>query len=149
MRESRRLACVVLSVAALVGACAPAGPPPIRTGAECAACGMPIEDLRFACTRRDPGARKSPWRVYDSIECLAREWKPGNAVRDAYAADYDQARLHRADSLWVVKGSFPSPMGGGLAAFLDRDAARAVADQTRGVVMPFDSLRSGAGGAHP
>ncbi len=129
--------------------CAPAGPPAIVTGTECAACGMPIEDLRFACTRRDIAERKPVWRAYDSIECLARDWHRGATPRDAYAADYDQARLHRADSLWVVKGSFPSPMGGGLASFLDRGAAQGIADQTHGIVMPFDSLLSGAGSARP
>lgn len=147
MADRRRTwAPTLLILATLAPGCAPAGPPAIHAGMTCAACGMTVEDLRFACTRRDVSDRRHPWHVYDSIECLAREAEPGTAIRDVHAADYDQARLHRADSLWVVKGSFPSPMGGGLAAFLDRDAARAVADQTHGLVMPFDSLLSGAAG---
>jgi nitrous oxide reductase accessory protein NosL len=145
MRDRLAAGALVLLVATLAG-CAPQGPPAIRIGMTCAACGMTVEDLRFACTRRDPATRGTGWRVYDSIECLAREWQPGLALRDVHAADYDQKHLHRADSLWVVKGSFPSPMGGGLAAFLDRDAARVVAGETHGEVMPFDSLLSRAGG---
>ena len=137
----------LLLFAAVSGGCSRAGPPPIHTGTDCAACGMPIEDLRFACTRRDAAARRIVWKVYDSIECLTRDWEPHATVRGTYAADYDQARLHRADSLWVVHGSFPSPMGGGLAAFLDRGAAEAVAAETHGVVMPLDSMLSGRRGS--
>jgi nitrous oxide reductase accessory protein NosL len=147
MREVRAWA-ALLGLAALVTAgCAPAGPPAIAKGSECIACGMAIEDLRFACARRDLAERRTTWRTYDSIECLARDWDRNATLRDAYAADYDQARLHRGDSLWVVHGSFPSPMGGGLATFLDRAAAQGVADQTRGVVMTFDSLLATAGSA--
>lgn len=147
MREVRAWSSLLLLPALLAAGCAHGGPPVIARGTECAACGMPIEDLRFASARRDLAQRSTRWRVYDSIECLARDWDRNATLRDAYAADYDQARLHRGDSLWVVHGSFPSPMGGGLATFLDRGAAQGVADQTRGVVMTLDSLlATGAGG---
>jgi len=150
MRDSRcRAIAIVLLAAAMMAGCAPAGPPTIVTGTECARCRMPIEDLRFACARRDPTAHRTAWRVYDSIECLAGDWDRRAALRDVHAADYDQARLHRGDSLWVVRGSFPSPMGGGLAAFLDRAAAQGVADQTRGVVMTLDSLLATSGETRP
>ena len=149
MRDPRSPIGAVVLAAALVASCAPAGPPVIAAGTECATCGMPIDDRRFACARRDPAARRKAWRVYDSIECLARDGKIGATPHDVYASDYDQARLHRGDSLWVVHGSFPSPMGGGLAAFLDRGAARAVADQTRGVVTTLDSLLATGGELRP
>jgi len=150
MRDPRfRTGAVVMLAAALMAGCAPAGPPTIATGTDCVTCGMPIGDLRFACARRDVAARRKAWRVYDSIECLARDWQRSATPRDVYAADYDQARLHRGDSLWVVHGSFPSPMGGGLAAFLDPAAAKAVADQTRGVVMTLDSLLATSGEPRP
>ena len=140
---------ILLLAAAMTAGCAPAGPPTIATGTECSRCGMPIEDLRFACARRDPAARRMAWRMYDSIECLAGDWDRRATLRDVHAADYDQARLHRGDSLWVVHGSFPSPMGGGLAAFLDRGAAQGVAEQTRGVVMTLDSLLATSGAPRP
>lgn len=93
---------------------------------ECASCGMEVRDLRFACERRtDRG-----WRRYDAIECLLRD----GTIAEAWLTDYDQTALHAADSVWIVKGSFPSPMGGGLAAFLSRDAAERVAAQTSGHV---------------
>jgi nitrous oxide reductase accessory protein NosL len=121
-----RAALLAASLLALASCARPAGPPPIRLGAPCVACGMEIQDLRFACER---GAG-SEWRVYDSIECLLREPARGGA----WLADYDSRALHAADSMWVVRGDFPSPMGGGLAAFLDRSAADQVAARTRGRV---------------
>ena len=75
-------------------------------------------------------------RRYDAIECLLRD---GVTTR-AWLMDYDGVTLHAAESLWVVKGSFPSPMGGGLAAFLSRDAADRVAAQTSGHVGRLDAI---------
>ncbi len=103
------------------------GPPPIVIGTECAYCGMRVADLRFACLRQ----HRRTLRVYDAIECLLRD--PEDDGR-AYLADHSTARLHAADSLWVVKGEIPSPMGEGYAAFLDRAVADRVAVQTRGKV---------------
>jgi nitrous oxide reductase accessory protein NosL len=111
------------------------GPPRITLGTPCATCGMEVQDLRFACERAD-GRR---WRVYDSIECLLRD--PGSSGAATYLADYDHPALHRAESLWVVHGTFASPMGGGLAAFLDRAAADSVAAETRGMTARLDAFR--------
>jgi len=98
---------------------------------------MEIQDLRFACERR---ADKS-WRVYDSIECLLGDGPVAGAV---YLADYDRKTLHSADSLWVVRGEFPSPMGGGFAAFLGRESADEIAASSRGTVGRLgDFARSG------
>jgi len=98
---------------------------------------MEVQDLRFACER----AVGRTWRAYDSIECLLRDAtsRPGAAggvpgISGAWLADYDSRTLHAADSLWVVRGEFASPMGGGFAAFLDLAAADSVAAATRGRV---------------
>lgn len=125
---------LVASLAPGAGCAVPPGPPAIRLGTACAGCGMEVHDLRFACERRRAGA----WRVYDAIECLIRDAgsdttaAPGGG--SVWLADYDRQTLHRADSLWVVRGSFPSPMGGGFAAFLARAAADSVAVVTQGRV---------------
>lgn len=130
MRPGRSAAMLCACAALALAGCARSGAaPPIRRGAACAACGMEIESLRFACERR--AGRE--WRVYDSIECLLRDGGP-RAASQAWLADYDSAALHSADSLWVVQGSFPSPMGGGYAAFLSRAAADSLAAQARGTV---------------
>lgn len=132
----RRAFATLIVVSTLAAGCArTAGPPAIRVGSACATCGMEVHDLRFACERRVAGA----WRVYDAIECLIRDAAadsgaaPG-ATRSAWLADYDRQSLHPADSVWVVQGSFPSPMGGGYAAFLSRAAADSIAATTQGRV---------------
>jgi hypothetical protein len=103
--------------------------PAIAHDGECASCGMTTSAARFACERRD-GER---WRIFDSIECLARDAGVAEP-RTLWLPDYDQARLHRADSLWIVKGRLSTPMGGGLVAFLSRAAADSVAADCQGHV---------------
>jgi len=103
------------------------GPPRIAKGTPCARCGMAVAELRFACESRREGA----WRTFDSIECLIADRKE---AEPAWLTDYDTRTLHAADSMWVVHGSFPSPMGGGYAAFLDPAAARDIAARTHGSV---------------
>ena len=100
---------------------------------------MEIHDARFACERRLAGR----WRVYDSIECLLRDTgeSPGGA---AWLADYDGRSLHAADSMWIAQGEFPSPMGGGYAAFLDSAAAGDVAGASSGSVARLAELLAAA-----
>jgi nitrous oxide reductase accessory protein NosL len=144
-RRARRASTTAFAAAAIVlslgGCAAPFGPPAIRLGAPCAACGMQVQDLRFACERGS--ARR--YRVYDSIECLLRDAAaiPAGTV---YLADYDQSALHAADSMWVVRGDFPTPMGGGYAAFLERAAADRVAAATRGRVDRLGAFGDSARG---
>lgn len=123
-----RGASVLGFVLAIAGCAASAGPPPIPTGAACDACGMDIRDLHFACERKSDGA----WRRYDSVECLVRDG--GAAAPEVFLADYDRATLHPVDSMWVVRGDLPSPMGGGYAAFQSRAVADSVAAATKGRV---------------
>lgn len=132
-----------LFAALLLGSgCAGAhGPPPIAIGTPCAACGMAIQDLRFACEERVG----REWRVYDAIECLMRESGTASAAMPAdpsevWLADYDTQALLAADSIWVVQGAFASPMGGGLAAFRRRAAADSIATATSGRVDRLDAF---------
>lgn len=131
MRENRLsfapAALPALALAAIIGCAGGGGAPVIRAGEECAACGMAIHDLRYASAR---GVRGNA-RAYDAIECLLRD---STAAGPAWLPDWDQSRLHAADSMWVVKGELPSPMGGGFAAFLDRATADEIAAARSGVV---------------
>lgn len=135
------LATVLLLPVLLAPGCAKRpGPPPIPVGDRCVACSMTIRDLHFACEREVDGK----YRAYDAIECLVKDarTRPGGAV---YLPDYDSGVLASADSMWVVNGNFPTPMGGGLAAFRDRAAADAIAAQTGGRVGRFaEYLAEGA-----
>jgi nitrous oxide reductase accessory protein NosL len=145
----------ILALAVLLAGCArPAGPPAIRLGTSCAACGMEIHDLKYACERRVAdrlaggghagGDDKMEWRTYDAIECLLEDAGPDVDPSDTWLADYDAATLHRADSLWVVHGGFPSPMGGGYAALRDRTTADAVAHDTHGTVARLAAFVHGS-----
>jgi len=122
----RRLVRLALVLFALASCQSSNRPPAIQAGSECARCGMTIGDLRFACESQG----QDGWRQYDSIECLVGDSPRG----PIWLADYDSRALVPADSLWVVKGDFPSPMGGGLAAFRDRAAADDIASRTHGRV---------------
>src|SRR5262245_16344182 len=99
-----RIFAAALAVALVLGACTRGdGPPPIALGSSCGACGMEIQDLRFACEQSLNGE----WRTYDAIECLLRDRDPEKPPR-IYLADYDRKTLHPADSMWVVRGRLAS-----------------------------------------
>jgi len=146
MREGRRstsafaafaAALAVVAVALVLAGCAGRGdgPPPIVKGSSCARCGMAIEDLKFATTR-EVGAK---WRAYDSIECLVAD-RAGQEGGPAWLTDYESKRLLPESAAWVLHGDFPSPMGGGLAAFADRAAAESLAVATHGAVTRLAEL---------
>jgi nitrous oxide reductase accessory protein NosL len=136
MRDPRPQLALLLAFA--VAGCAGNGPPAIHAGEACAGCGMSISDPGFACELG--GARG--WRQFDSIECLLRD--PEVRAGRAYLADYDSHSLHAADSMWVVQGSFPSPMGGGYAAFLSRRSADDIAARTQGRVARLAQAATGS-----
>jgi nitrous oxide reductase accessory protein NosL len=133
MRSRLRL----LALAVALAGCAGSGPPAIKARTPCAECGMSITDLGFACERQVGRA----WRRYDSIECLLQDADQG--FGRAFLADYDTRALHAADSMWVVRGSFPSPMGGGYAAFLARRDADDIAGRTAGRIDRLDAFAAG------
>src|SRR5262245_32458829 len=87
------IAARIVVVTAIAACARGSGPRPIATGTPCARCGMPIQDLRYACEDARPGA----YRTFDAIECLLRMDPP--APR-RWLADYDTRALHAADSMW-------------------------------------------------
>ena len=135
-----------LLAAMAVSGCASAdGPPRIEAGTRCVACGMEARDLRWAAARRAGGRV----RVYDSIECAVKDGAASDPTPESalYLTDFPTTALHRSDSLWVVRADLPSPMGGGFAAFLDRETAERVALDRRGRfgrLASFDPRDAGA-----
>lgn len=132
-RAAARVVSAALGLALAAGCARPASQSDARpesvVGGPCDACAMPIDDARFACERRSPEG----WRLYDSIECLIQDGGSAAAF-GSWLADHETRTLHRSDSMWVVKGGFQSPMGGGLAAFLSRASADTLAAATGGRV---------------
>lgn len=128
MRADLGIAIVLATALATAGCARRAdGPVPIATGTPCAVCGMSVQDLRYACEDLSAGR----FRIYDSIECLLKAAPPGER---AWLADWDSCALVARDSMWIVHGDLPSPMGGGYAAFRDRAAADEVATARHGLV---------------
>ena len=121
--------CLTMAALLLAIGCDLGAAPRVHIGAPCAACGMSIRDTHFACVRGSRGH----YRQFDSIECLLRDGpaRPGESI---FLPDYDKAQLCLADTVWVVQGSFPTPMGGGFAAFGTEASARDVGARTNGRV---------------
>ncbi|MDR7480908.1 MAG: nitrous oxide reductase accessory protein NosL [Armatimonadota bacterium] len=122
---------------ALVGRSDDAGPPAIRYGVDrCQACGMLIADARFAAAARVNGQA----RRYDDIGCLLRDARAALAAgAAAWVHDLPSERWVDAAGAWYVRpAGLRTPMGSGLAAYADRDAARAAHPTAR--VRPFAEL---------
>ncbi len=115
----------------LVAGCARRGngPVPIRIGQTCVHCGMDVRNVRFACEV----VRGGKVKVYDSLECMRAAGAPADS--HIYVTDYDHGVLIPLAESYIVRGQFPSPMSGGLAAFGARLAAEDVATQTHGHVQ--------------
>ena len=98
--------------------------------AMCDACRMTLTDARFVAVVEDGKSE----RAYDSIECLVRVWRAsGETVSDEiWLSDFDTQTLRRQSELTLVHADFPSPMGGGYAAFADRERARTEASSRNG-----------------
>ena len=130
---------LLLSVAILVGCGGRTteGPPDLTTGdPRCAACGMAVADPKFAAAIRTTGGEIA---AYDAIECLVRDLRSRTGDRapaEIWLADLPTGELQPAARMTVVLADFPSPMGGGYAAFLSPQTA---ADEAR--------RRSGVSGA--
>jgi len=143
VRELLRILSVVFAVFTLGAGCGStdsATPPPIASGAACATCGMSVDDARFVATRRVDGR----WLVYDAIECLVADRVP-RAGGVAWLTDFETGALAPEGERWVLRGDFPSPMGGGLAAFADRAVADSLAVATRGSVARLADLPARGG----
>jgi nitrous oxide reductase accessory protein NosL len=143
-------AALLLAVAAAAGGAGCGGrdrfaAPATVVGETCASCGMEVRNPRYMAASVAAGRV----RPYDSIECAMKEAAPvaPRGHRILYLADYATGTLHHADSLWVVRAKIPSPMGAGLAAFLDRAEAERVAAAREGTVSPASVLFAPAGAA--
>lgn len=114
----------LILIALLLAACAGAdGPPTValdRTA--CAHCGMLVSDLRYAAALRlRPGEEA---RVFDDIGCMLQEWpRTGDgATAAAWAMDVDGTWIDAREATFV-RGAIRTPMGGGIVAFRDPQAA--------------------------
>lgn len=131
-----------LALGLLLAACAAADGPPSVTldRSACAYCGMLVSELRTAAAMRlRPG---EPAQVFDDVGCLLNAWKEADDTSQAVAWAMD------ADGNWMpapeatfVSGPIATPMGGGILAFRDRNAAVAYAAGVDGAsIVSFEEL---------
>ena len=139
----------ILAVAAVVilagcGGGAADGPPDLSGGdLRCTACGMAVADPKFAAAIRTTGGEVEP---YDAIECLVRDVRSRTGERapaETWLSDLPTGALHPAVAMTVVLADFPSPMGGGYAAFLSAETAAAEAARRGGVSGPLAEFVAG------
>lgn len=141
----RRIAAILLLC--LVGsACAgradATGPPEIVYGRDlCVECGMLITEERFAAAYRFDG---EPKRFDDIGGMLLHGTKTGElpvAGDDAWVHDWDTRAWLSAPQAWyVVAESLITPMGYGIVAFGDEEAAAAFASARSGKVFTWTEL---------
>lgn len=118
-------------------------PPAIRLGRdECAECGMLINEDRFSTTAQVLVDGRKKWLVFDDIgDMLDHERDNTFSVLGRFVHDYESRQWHAATgAVFVYAESLHTPMGSGLAAFADRDAAARRATEWKGRTMSFDEL---------
>jgi copper chaperone NosL len=130
---------VVLALA-LVGACSrgPAAPAALDTKNEsCGWCRMAVSDARFAAQLVSPSEEP---RFFDDVGCLATFLKSGGAPvkgQIAYVADHrTKAWVRAAAAVYTKKRGLETPMGSGLVAHADADAAGGAPIPIRDVFGP-------------
>lgn len=136
MRMGLRVLALVTAVAASACGAAADGPPAIvvdRTA--CAHCGMFVSEPVFAAAYR---VRGTDVRIFDDIGCLL----------EAVKGESDRARLQfwfhdatggqwmsGAPAVFMKSTRLRTPMGGGIAAYRDAEAAQRAAAQHHGHVV--------------
>lgn len=147
MKITSRIPAVLVLAAALMG-CGGAGDdgPPDLSGGDlrCVACGMAVADPRFAVAIR---TSEGEIAAYDAVECAVRDLRTRTGARaptETWLADLPTAALHPAAQMTVVLADFPSPMGGGYAAFADPSVAAAETERRAGVAGSLEQFVAGA-----
>jgi copper chaperone NosL len=119
---------------------APTGPEPIVWGRDtCAQCRMHLTGPGFAGELRDGHGRLTK---YDDVGCLVRamrgmhEEMPGVWVEDHAGGGF----VPLLGAHLVRTGSGETPMGSGLVAFADEDAARRFVTERGGEIVALEDL---------
>jgi copper chaperone NosL len=108
---------------------------------ECSSCKMLISDKRFGA---ELVTSKGKVFKYDAIECMMRELaeKGKEGYKIIVVNHYDQPGnlFDAATSMYLISKSLPSPMGGYLSAYQNKESALAILDDQEGVMFSFDEL---------
>jgi copper chaperone NosL len=118
-------------------------PPEIRYGQEaCSACGMVIDDPRFAAATL---LVSGEYLKFDDVgEMLSYHMNhPQDQVAAWFVHDYPTEKWIRGEQAFFVKSQgLQTPMGSGTAAFAHQVAAESFAAERNGEVFSLDKIRA-------
>ena len=118
------------------------GPPEINLGRDiCIECGMIIDDPRFAAAYRTSDGTE---RVFDDLGGLLLFGHENGELEEAdvWVSDYEEESLIKAEGAYFLPTSgVASPMGYGVLAFGDLQAAERFASDIDGEVINWDEAK--------
>jgi len=116
-------------------------PPEIAYGQDvCERCGMIISEDKFAAAYWTAGGQE---RRFDDIGgMIAYDTENSEDVASYWVHDFGTGEWMRAEeATYVLDSNLMTPMGFGIAAFADKEQARALANgQENVMIMPFAAL---------
>lgn len=118
-------------------------PPEVKYGQDISEMGMFVTDPRFTVAYLPEEGSK--WILFDDIGELFKyqvTFHPDQKPRVIWVNDYlDKTWLKVEDAWFVQSPSINSPMGWGIAAFRDENAARSMQQDTGGTLMRWDDVK--------
>ena len=108
---------------------------------ECAYCKMKISDVRFGA---EMVTSKGKIYKYDSAECLVRTYIENDKSDYAFilVTDYSQPKtlIDATKANYIISENLPSPMGGNLTAFENKNSAKKILEEKGGKALDFENL---------
>ncbi len=108
---------------------------------ECAYCKMKISDIRFGA---EMVTSKGKVHKYDSAECLVRTYIENKDSKYSFiiVTDYSQPHnlIDASSATFMISENQPSPMGGNLSAYENKEHAEITLSEKGGRLLDFDEL---------
>lgn len=147
MKKRTQTLLILWIVLAVLAGCQPQPegpqPPEIRYGQDsCSACGMVIDEARFAAATLLVSGEYL--KFDDAGEMLSYHMNhPEDQVAAWFVHDYPTEKWIRGEQAFFVKSDeLQTPMGSGIATFAERAAAEAFAAERNGTVYTLDHIRA-------
>lgn len=117
-------------------------PPEVKYGQDISEMGMFVSDPRFTVAYLP---EEGKWILFDDIGEMFKyqvTLHPDQKPRVIWVNDYRDKTWLKVEDAWFVQSpSINSPMGWGIAAFRDENAARSMQQDTGGTLMRWDDVK--------